>query len=206
MSYRWEVAERIAAERVVAVIRSGSAGEAVAAGRALAAAGINVLEVALTTPGGVEAIRTLAGELGDAQVLGAGTVLDSTMAGAAIAAGARFLVSPGVAPDVIATGNRYGVPSLPGAASVTEVVAALEAGAEMVKFFPAAGLGIEYMKALRPVLPQAPFVPTGGIDASNARAWLDAGAVAVGVGGSLTRGDAGLIGERARTLLEAIRA
>jgi 2-dehydro-3-deoxyphosphogluconate aldolase/(4S)-4-hydroxy-2-oxoglutarate aldolase len=206
MSYRWEVAERIAAERVVAVIRSGSAGEAVAAGRALAAAGINVLEVALTTPGGVEAIRALAGELGDAQVLGAGTVLDSTMAGAAIAAGARFLVSPGVAPDVISTGNRYGVPSLPGAASVTEVVAALEAGAEMVKFFPAAGLGIEYMKALRPVLPQAPFVPTGGIDASNARAWLDAGAVAVGVGGSLTRGDAGLIGERARTLLEAIRA
>jgi 2-dehydro-3-deoxyphosphogluconate aldolase / (4S)-4-hydroxy-2-oxoglutarate aldolase len=204
MSYRWEVAERIARERVIAVIRSGSAAEAIEVGRALTGAGVKVLEVALTTPGGVDAIRTLAAELGEDHVLGAGTVLDAPMASAAIAAGARFLVSPGLAEDVIRTGNRYGVPALPGAGSVTEIVAALEAGAEMVKFFPASALGIDYMKALRPVLPQAPLVPTGGIGAADARRWLEAGAVALGVGGSLTRGDRETIGVRARELLDAI--
>lgn len=204
MSYRWEVAQRIASERVVAVIRSGSADEAVEVGRALAAAGIEVLEVALTTPGGIRAIETLAHGLGGHRVLGAGTVLDAEMASAAIAAGARFLVSPHLSPDVIRTGNRRGVPSLPGAASVTEVVAALEAGAEMVKLFPAGALGIDYLTSLRPVLPQAPLVPTGGIGAANARQWLEAGAVAVGVGGGLTKGDRASIGARARELLDAI--
>lgn len=202
--YRWEVADRIARERVIAVIRSGSAEEAVEVGRALVGAGIRVLEVALTTPGGVEAIRTLALELGDEQVLGAGTVLDAGMANAAISAGARFLVSPGLSEEVVRTGARYGVPALPGAATVTEVVAALEAGAELVKLFPASSIGVDYLRALRPVLPQAPLVPTGGIGAATAREWLEAGAVAVGVGGGLTRGDREAIGARARELLEAI--
>jgi 2-dehydro-3-deoxyphosphogluconate aldolase / (4S)-4-hydroxy-2-oxoglutarate aldolase len=133
-------------------------------------------------------------------------VLDEPSAVAAIAAGARFLVSPGVVPDVVRAGNRHGVPALPGAASVTEVVAAMEAGAEMVKLFPAGPLGIGTLEALRPVLPQVPFVLAGGIGAGTARAWLDAGAVAVGVGGSLTRGDGAGIAERARALLDAVRA
>jgi 2-dehydro-3-deoxyphosphogluconate aldolase/(4S)-4-hydroxy-2-oxoglutarate aldolase len=204
MTYRWEIAGRIAQERVVAVIRTASSGEAVAVGRALLAAGIRVLEVALTTPQGIEALRTLAGEVTDDHVLGAGTVLDAAMAGAAIGAGARFLVSPGLSLEVVRTGSRYGVPVLPGAATPTEVVGALEAGADMVKLFPASSLGIDYLRALRPVVPQAALVPTGGITASNAGGWLEAGAVAVGVGGSLTRGDSAAIGARARELLDAV--
>ena len=204
MGYRWEIAGRIAQERVLAVIRSASPAEAVAVGRALLAAGIRVLEVALTTPQGVDAIRALAAEVTGDQVLGAGTVLDSGMASAAIGAGARFLVSPGLSPEVVRTGNRYGLPVLPGAATPTEVVAALEAGADMVKLFPAGSLGVEYLRALRPVVPQAALVPTGGISASNARDWLEAGAVAIGVGGSLTRGEGAAIGARARELLDAV--
>jgi 2-dehydro-3-deoxyphosphogluconate aldolase / (4S)-4-hydroxy-2-oxoglutarate aldolase len=205
VAYRWEVLTRIAQERVVAVIRSGSAGEATAVGHSLAQGGVRVLEVALTTRGAVDAIATLARELDGDCLLGAGTVLDESSATSAIRAGARFLVTPGLAPDVLRTGGRYGIPTLPGAASTTEVLAAMEAGAEMVKLFPAAALGVDYVRALRPVLPNAALVPTGGVSAANAREWLDAGAVAVGVGGSLTRGDASTIGSRAAELLEAIR-
>jgi 2-dehydro-3-deoxyphosphogluconate aldolase/(4S)-4-hydroxy-2-oxoglutarate aldolase len=204
VAYRWQVLTRIAEERVIAVIRSGSAEQATAVGLALAQAGITVLEVALTTPGGVEAIGRLARELGEDCLLGAGTVLDESSATAVIRAGARFLVTPGLAPDVLRTGGRYGIPTLPGAASTTEVLSAMEAGAEMVKLFPASALGVEYLRALRPVLPNAALVPTGGVSAATAREWLDAGAVAVGVGGSLTRGDASAIGSRATELLEAI--
>ena len=205
MAYRWEVLTRIAQERVIAVIRAGSADEATAVGRALAGGGIKVLEVALTTPGGVDAIGRLARELEEDCLLGAGTVLDESSATAVIRAGARFLVTPGLAADVLRTGGRYGIPTLPGAASTTEVLTAMEAGAEMVKLFPASALGVEYVRALRPVLPNAALVPTGGVSAGNAREWLEAGAVAVGVGGSLTRGDASAIGSRTAELLEAIR-
>lgn len=205
MAYRWEVLTRIAQERVIAVIRCGSADEAAAVGHALVGGGVRVLEVALTTPGGVDAIARLARELAGDCLLGAGTVLDESSATAVIRAGARFLVTPGLAPDVLRTGGRYGIPTLPGAASATEVLTAMEAGAEMVKLFPAGALGVEYLRALRPVLPNAALVPTGGVSAVNAREWLDAGAVAVGVGGSLTRGDASTVGDRAAELLDAIR-
>lgn len=204
MTYRWEVTARIAQERVVAVIRSASAAEAVEVGRTLLREGIQVLEVALTTPGGVEAIRRLAGELGAGQLLGAGTVLDEPMAAAAVDAGASFLVSPGLVPGVMRAGSRRGVPTLPGAGSTTEIMAAMEAGAEMIKLFPASALGAGFVKAIRPVLPAAALVPTGGVSAASAREWLDAGAVAVGVGGALTRGEPEAIAGRARELLTAI--
>jgi 2-dehydro-3-deoxyphosphogluconate aldolase/(4S)-4-hydroxy-2-oxoglutarate aldolase len=205
MRHRWEVAARIAAERVVAVIRSSSNEEAISVGRALAEGGISVLEVALTTPGGVDAIRALAAELGDRCLVGAGTVLDQGMATAAIRAGAQFMVSPNVALPVIRTGGRYGVPTLPGASTTTEVIAALEAGADMVKLFPASALGLDYLKAMLPVLPNVALVPTGGISAATARQWLEAGAVAVGVGGSLTKGDPAAVGARAAEMVEAVR-
>jgi 2-dehydro-3-deoxyphosphogluconate aldolase / (4S)-4-hydroxy-2-oxoglutarate aldolase len=204
MTYRWEVSARIARERVVAIIRSASAAEAVQAGRSLFEAGIQVLEVALTTPGGIGAIRELAGELAGDQLLGAGTVLDEAMADAAIEAGARFLVSPGLVHSVLRAGGRHGVPTLPGAGTATEIIAAMEAGAEMVKLFPASALGTGFVRAIRPVLPAAALVPTGGVSADSAREWLDAGAVAVGVGGALTSGDRLAISGRARDLLAAV--
>jgi 2-dehydro-3-deoxyphosphogluconate aldolase/(4S)-4-hydroxy-2-oxoglutarate aldolase len=205
--YRWEVSSRIAQERLIAVIRSDSAQEAVEIGRALAGAGVGIMEVALTTPGGLDAIDRLVRELGpssDGVLLGAGTVLDEQAAFAAITAGARFLVCPGAAVSVVRTGCRYGVPVLPGAASLSEIVAAMEAGADMVKFFPASSLGVDYLKSLRSVIPQAALVPTGGVSVANAREWLEAGAVALGVGGSLTRGRGQSIAARARELLDAI--
>ncbi|MFZ0218362.1 MAG: bifunctional 4-hydroxy-2-oxoglutarate aldolase/2-dehydro-3-deoxy-phosphogluconate aldolase [Candidatus Dormiibacterota bacterium] len=205
MTHRWEVAARIAAERVVAVIRSSSQEEAISIGRTLAEGGISVLEVALTTPGGVDAIGVLAAELGDRCLVGAGTVLDEGMATAAIRAGAQFMVSPNVALPVIRTGGRYGVPTLPGAATTTEIITALEAGADLVKLFPASALGLDYLKAILPVLPNVALVPTGGISAATARQWLEAGAVAVGVGGSLTKGDPAAVGARAAEMVKAVR-
>uniref|UniRef100_UPI002231C717 bifunctional 4-hydroxy-2-oxoglutarate aldolase/2-dehydro-3-deoxy-phosphogluconate aldolase n=1 Tax=Caldinitratiruptor microaerophilus TaxID=671077 RepID=UPI002231C717 len=203
--YRWEIARRIHEERVVAIVRAGSAEAALRAARAILEGGIRVLEVALTTPGGLEAIRALAGET-DGALVGAGTVLDAETAVAAVRAGARFLVSPGLFPEVVRAGHRHGVPVLPGAATPTEIAAALEAGADLVKVFPASALGPGFVRAVREALPQAPLVPTGGVGADNAAEWLRAGAAALGVGGALTRGDPAGIAARARELVAAVRA
>lgn len=205
MTHRWEISARIAEEKVVCVIRSAGPEEAVQVGRAVWAGGIRVLEVAFTTPGATEAIAQLSRELGDKALVGAGTVLDESSATAAIRAGARFLVSPNVALEVIRTGGRYGVPALPGAATLTEILTALEAGVDIVKLFPASVLGIEHLKAILPVLPEAALLPTGGINAETAPKWLEAGAVGVGVGGSLTRGDPATVTQRAAQIVEAVR-
>ncbi|MGH7910762.1 MAG: bifunctional 4-hydroxy-2-oxoglutarate aldolase/2-dehydro-3-deoxy-phosphogluconate aldolase [Candidatus Dormibacteraceae bacterium] len=204
-AHRWEISARIADEKVLAVIRSAGPAEAVQVGRALVDGGIRVLEVAFTTPGAPEAIATLSGELGESCLVGAGTVLDESSAGAAIRAGARFLVSPNVALDVIRTAGRHGIPALPGAASLTEIVTALEAGVDMVKLFPASVLGIDYLKAILPVLPSVALLPTGGVNRETAPRWLAAGAVAVGVGGSLTRGELATVSARAAEIVKAVR-
>lgn len=200
--YRWEATARIAQRRIVAIVRTARAEEAEAIGDAVIGAGIDVLEVALTTPGALGAIERLAARHPDALV-GAGTVLDATSARVAVLAGARFLVAPSLDLEVIATGHRYGAPVLPGVQTPTEIAAALSAGADLVKLFPAAQLGPDYLRAVRAALPQAPIVPTGGIDAGNAGDWLAAGAVALGIGGVLTR-DAGQAAARARELLAAV--
>lgn len=202
MNFRWQTSASITRTRVIGIIRSASAVEAVTVGRALGAAGLGVIEVSLTTPEGLRAIRELATD-GDLLV-GAGTVLDEAMAAAALAAGAAFLVSPGVHAGVIHTANRRGVPTIAGAATATEALNALEMGAEMIKIFPASSLGVGYLQALRPVLPGAGFVPTGGISADNARAWLAAGAVALGVGGALTTGGPEQVAEQAAALLAVV--
>lgn len=203
MRYRYEVCSTIAGERVLAVVRTDSRESAVRAGGALAAAGIRAVEVALTTPGGIDAVRDLA-EVDDGRVVGAGTVLDAASARSAILAGARFLVSPAVSAEVIEMGHRYGAAVLPGAQTPTEIEKALSLGADMIKLFPASSVGPSYLSAVRAALPQAPLVPTGGVGAGNAAEWLDAGAVAVGVGGSLTSGDPETMDARARELLAAV--
>jgi 2-dehydro-3-deoxyphosphogluconate aldolase / (4S)-4-hydroxy-2-oxoglutarate aldolase len=201
--YRWEACAQIASAQVVGVLRAESAQQAMAVGEALARAGLRVIEVTMTTPDSLAAVRALS-EPGDGRLVGAGTVLDGPSACAAIDAGARFLVSPSLVPEVIATGHRYGVPVLPGAQTPTEIQQALEAGGDMVKVFPASHLGPGFVTAVRAALPQAPLVPTGGISAADAADWLRAGAVAVGVGGRLTAGGPERAGERAAELLAAI--
>ena len=171
--------------------------------------GVTVLEVAFTTPDAASAIRQLSEEaagLAEAPLLGAGTVLNAGQAAAAVAAGARFLVSPGLVPEVLACARDLRVAALPGAATVTEILRALEAGADLVKIFPAEVLGVEFLKAVRTVLPEAPLVPTGGVSAANAGEWLAAGAVAVGVGGWLTGGTPAQVRQRARELVRAVAA
>ena len=145
-------------------------------------------------------------------LLGAGTVLDAETARLAILAGARFIVSPTFSARVVELCHRYDVVAMPGAYTPTELVTAWEAGADLVKVFPAGGLGPGYLADLRGPLPQLRLVPTGGVTAENAGAFLAAGAVAVGVGGALVereavaRGEYGRMTEQALRLTRAIRA
>jgi 2-dehydro-3-deoxyphosphogluconate aldolase/(4S)-4-hydroxy-2-oxoglutarate aldolase len=198
---RWEVMRAIATGRVVGIVRADDRVSAVRTARQLFAAGIAVVEVSLTTPGALDAIAELADGVPAGGVLGAGTVLDAPAARAALTAGARLLVSPTLDIEVLRTGLRSGAAVLPGCATPTEMLTALAAGADAVKLFPASTWRPADLAAVRQALPQLPVVPTGGITADNAGEWLAAGAVAVGVGGALTRDG----GASARAFLTAIR-
>jgi 2-dehydro-3-deoxyphosphogluconate aldolase/(4S)-4-hydroxy-2-oxoglutarate aldolase len=188
--------------RIVAIIRAASAEEAVEVGELLVATGLSVVEVALTTPGGLDAIAALAA-VEDGRIVGAGTVLDRETAHATVTAGARFIVSPGLDEQVVGEAARLDVASMPGAATATEVMRARSCGADFVKLFPASTYGPEHLQALRVVFPDVAFVPTGGVGAQNAAAWFAAGASAVAVGSALTRGGRTDAQRRARELLSA---
>ncbi|TYB53172.1 bifunctional 4-hydroxy-2-oxoglutarate aldolase/2-dehydro-3-deoxy-phosphogluconate aldolase [Nonomuraea sp. PA05] len=137
-------------------------------------------------------------------LVGAGTVLDEAAARAAVEAGARFLVAPGLNPAVIRTGHRYGVPVFPGVATPTEIVRALEEGADAVKLFPASAVTPSWLRDVRAALPQTPAIPTGGVTLENAPDWIAAGAVACGMGSALTSGGAQAAGERVAVLLKRL--
>jgi 2-dehydro-3-deoxyphosphogluconate aldolase / (4S)-4-hydroxy-2-oxoglutarate aldolase len=158
------------------------------------------VELVLRTPDAATAIASLCSAY-PAATVGAGTVLDAASAYTAVNAGARFLVSPVVAEEVLREGHRHGVAVIPGACTPTEIQTAMELGAEAVKLFPASAFGIGYLRAIATALPHVPFVPTGGITAENARSWLESGAVAVGIGGDLTAGTPAQARDRAAHLL-----
>ncbi len=200
---RWTTCASVAEQRCIGIIRGATADEAIGAGRALVRGGVTIVEVAFTTPDAPAAISALRAAC-PAATVGAGTVLDAAAAFAAIQAGAQFLVSPLVAADVMRTGHRYGVAVFPGACTPTEISSAMELGADAVKLFPAASLGIGFLRAVSAAMPQVPFIPTGGITADDAPRWLEAGALAVGVGGHLTSGDPAGIEERARELVRRV--
>lgn len=185
--YRWEQLNLITRQKVIAIVRAPSAEQAMEKARTCINAGLRVVEISLTTPGALDAIRQIAAEHEDA-LIGAGTVLDETSARAAILSGARFLVSPSLHREVIACGHRYGASVIPGADSPTEAIEALSAGADAVKLFPASRWTLESFRGIRAPFPQIPFVPTGGITAASAPLWIAAGAIAVGMGASLTDG------------------
>jgi 2-dehydro-3-deoxyphosphogluconate aldolase/(4S)-4-hydroxy-2-oxoglutarate aldolase len=200
---RWAACTAIEAARCVGILRAGSAADAVASGRALVAGGLTVIEVAFTTPDAPAAIAELRSAC-PAALVGAGTVLDAAAAFAAVRAGAQFLVSPLVSGDVLRAGHRYGVAVFPGACTPAEINAAMELGADAVKLFPAGSLGVGFLRSVAAAMPQVPFIPTGGIATADAPDWLAAGAIAVGIGGDLTRGDPASIEERARSLTTAL--
>jgi len=182
---REQVLKAILDSGIVGIIRTTSADQAHRAITAILEGGLSVIEVTFTVPGAVDIIRQLDQSIGQQTVIGAGTVLTPEDVHAAIAAGARFLVAPNTNPAVIAAAKQYPRVVIPGTLSPTEVVSALQAGADMVKIFPANIVGPGYLRDLRGPLPNVLFLPTGGLDLTNAADWLRAGAAALGVGGNI---------------------
>ena len=200
------VLERLRAARVVPVVRTPDAALAATGVAWLREAGMTVFEITLTIPGAVELIRALAAD--PALLVGAGTVPDAASAAACLAAGARFIVSPWVDPTLAAPCRASGAAFLPGALTPTEVRAALAAGADAVKIFPASSVGgPAHLAALRSVFPGVAFCPTGGVGPGDVPAYLAAGAAFVGMGGALVdakriaAGDKGAILAAARAVM-----
>ena len=149
------------------------------------AAGIPIIEITMTTPGALEVIDDLSKRFADLAV-GAGTVLDEETARRCVEAGARFITSPGLVPEVVGLAKRMDVVVFPGALTPTEVIAAWKAGADFVKIFPTTHVGgVQYVRALKVPLPQIPLIATGGVNQLTASDFILAGATAIGVGGEL---------------------
>jgi len=184
-SRRARVTAQVEALGIVAVIRLKDPAKLRAVVDAIAAGGVRALEVTMTVPGAVGLIRELAPTLPDGFLLGAGTVTDVATARAVIDAGASFVVSPVFKPEVVAACHERDVAAMPGCFSPTEILAAYESGADIVKVFPATALGPQFIKDVRGPLPQVKLMPTGGVTLENAGDWIRAGAVAVGLGSAL---------------------
>lgn len=169
---------------VAAVIRGATVDNIAVIGEALSKGGVKVLEITVETPGACAAIEKASLELNDVLV-GAGTVLDPETARTAIMSGAKFIFSPTINSKTIEMAKRYGVVSIPGALTPTEILSAYENGADLVKVFPANVFGPSYIKDIHGPLPQIPLITTGGISVANVGEYIKAGASGVGVGSSL---------------------
>ena len=181
---RADVMRRIEQTGVVAVVRLTDAAVGRDVANALMAGGVTAIEITMTVPRAVELIEELSRTLPQA-LIGAGTVTDPATARAVIDAGAKFVVSPVFRPSVVEACHERGVPACPGCFSPTEILAAWDMGADVVKVFPATSLGPGYIKDLRGPFPSLKLMPTGGVSQANAAEWIRAGAVAIGAGSSL---------------------
>jgi 2-dehydro-3-deoxyphosphogluconate aldolase/(4S)-4-hydroxy-2-oxoglutarate aldolase len=170
---------------IVAVVRSHDSDQLVDVTRALADGGVTVVEITMTVPHALDVLRQVHKALGDRILLGAGTVLDPETARAVLLAGAAYIVAPTVNVEVIRLCQRYDKLVMPGAFTPTEILTAWEAGADIVKVFPADVVGPAFFKAVRGPLPQIRLMPTGGVDLATAAAFLQAGACCLGVGSQL---------------------
>jgi 2-dehydro-3-deoxyphosphogluconate aldolase / (4S)-4-hydroxy-2-oxoglutarate aldolase len=210
---REQVRRRIIEVGIVPVVRAESKEQAIAAARAVCAGGIPIVEVTMTVPDAIEAIRMLSETMPGDVLIGAGTVLDADTARKCFEAGAQFLVSPIFDAETIALAQGMGKLTMAGALTPNEVVAAWKSGTDFVKIFPCGNLGgAGYIKALKAALPQVPMIPTGGVNLDTAAQFLAAGAAALGVGGelisaaALQAGDTGVIEELARKFLRVVKA
>src|SRR5438445_2738738 len=206
------VVARIKNEGAVAVIRTDSIERALGAANAVIAGGFRAIEITYSFDGATEAISKLA-ELNENDLLvGAGTILNRQQVHAAVSAGARFLVSPCVLPEVIDAAHEVQATVIPGAFTPTEIYTAYSLGADIVKIFPAVRFGPEYLRAVRGPLPHIPIMPTSGVDATNVAEWFRAGAVAVGAVSSvldpvlIRNGDWAELTQRAQQFMDAVRA
>jgi 2-dehydro-3-deoxyphosphogluconate aldolase/(4S)-4-hydroxy-2-oxoglutarate aldolase len=211
MSSKAEILQRLQAVKVIALIRADSSNSLVECARALAAGGLNAIELTMTTPGALEMTAKVSRELPDL-LLGLGTVLDAATARAGIAAGAKFIVTPAVRPEVIAVCKELDVPILSGALTPTEAITAWDLGADVIKIFPAEFFGPAYIKSLKAPFPHLKFLPTGGVTPETVGDFLRAGAFATAAGSALVAasalktGDWAAITKRAKEFVAAAAA
>ncbi|MFN4293709.1 MAG: bifunctional 4-hydroxy-2-oxoglutarate aldolase/2-dehydro-3-deoxy-phosphogluconate aldolase [Thermoflexales bacterium] len=197
----------IEAGRVIAILRGDYTGYFRQIARALADAGITAIEITLNSTGALDGLHEMKAELGDRFLIGAGTVLNESQAFEALSAGAQFIVAPNTNPRVVAICVERDICVIPGAYTPTEIMNAVELGAHLIKLFPAE---LGYFKAVRAPLNHVPFVATGGVSLDNAAEYIQAGAVAVGMGSQLIgeyvkqAGGIEALGERARRLVRAL--
>ncbi len=210
MASRTEIVDELIRQGAVAVVRMEEAGKLLKVVEAIAEGGLTAIEITMTTPGAIKLIADVYSRFGDSILLGVGSVLDPEDVDRAIDAGARYVVSPVFKPDVLAAAHLRGVPALPGAFSPTEIQAATEAGADIVKVFPADILGMAFFRAVLAPMPHVRLMPTGGVTPTNAGDWIRAGACAVGIGSALldrraiAEGGFDVITENARMLRRSI--
>lgn len=196
---------------VMAILRARSADRFAEICRTLVDAGVSCLEITLTSPGALDAIRAVREQLPASVDVGAGTVTDAEQARAVIDAGAGFVVSPSLELDVVAVARDAGIPSYPGAFTPTEVLAAWRAGASVVKLFPGSAVGPSYITNLAGPFPDIAIMPTGGVSLDNIGEWVRAGAFGVGLGSPLLAdaadgGDLGALADRAKAALAGVRS
>lgn len=185
-----DVLHKILDQKLVAIIRAPDTSLLLDVAGALIAGGIDIIEATFTIPNVLKTLEEMKSTLGDKILMGAGTVLDSETARAAVLSGAEYIVTPTVNVSVIQLCRRYGIPCLTGAFTPTEVLTAWEAGAEIVKLFPGEIGGPPYLKALKGPLPQIRMMPTGGVNLDTLTDFMNAGACAVGLGSSLVEKEA----------------
>lgn len=202
--------QRIVDVGVVAVVRAENSDLAKNIAQACLEGGISSIEITFTMPNAQEVIASLREEFSPKELsVGAGTVLDSETARIAILAGAEYIVGPNFDPETAKLCNRYQIPYLAGCITPTEIITALEAGTDIIKIFPGSLFGPKIIKALKGPLPQASFMPTGGVSLNNVKEWIENGCVAVGVGGELTAGaktgDYALVAETAKQFIAKVQ-
>lgn len=206
MRSHFEILKKILDKKIIAIVRLDSAEHLVEVAEALRAGGISAIEFTLSTAGALDRVKEASTYFGDQTLIGAGTVLDPETARAAILAGAEFIVTPTFNPATIEMCKRYGKPIVAGALTPTEMLAAWQAGADLIKVFPVNMIGgFDYIKSVLAPLPQLRLMPTGGVNAENAASYLKAGAVAVAVGGSLVDKKAVACGDWEFITIEARR-
>lgn len=207
---KYNIISKVCNKGLVAVIRAESSHDTKKIVEACLDGGIEAIEITFTVPGAQEVIKDLANCYPqDKIVLGAGTVLDAETARVAILNGAKYIVSPSLNVETAKLCNRYGIPYMPGAMTIKEVIEGMEAGADVIKIFPGELFGPQIIKSIKGPLPHVNLMPTGGVNVENVHEWIKAGCVAVGSGGSLTagakKGDYASITNIARKLIENIQ-
>ncbi|MFO7445608.1 MAG: bifunctional 4-hydroxy-2-oxoglutarate aldolase/2-dehydro-3-deoxy-phosphogluconate aldolase [Ignavibacteriaceae bacterium] len=209
---RTEILKKITDNGAVAVIRLADSSKLVKVAEAIYKGGVESIEITMTTPNALGVLEFCVKEFGNYMLFGVGSVLDADTVKAAVNVGAKYIVSPVFKKEIIDEAHRLNVPAMPGAFTPTEIFTAAEAGADVVKVFPADILGMSFFKSVKAPMPHLKMMPTGGVTLTNAGEWLKAGAVAVGVGSALldskaiAEGNFEQLTENAKILMTSIKS